>query len=252
LATQSENYYQAELVERVDFTADLARFRFRRQQGYDFQSGQFATLAVEENGQRIQRAYSIASSPEEPLLEFFIEIVPDGKLTPRLWLLKEGDRLLIRKRAAGAFTLDEKSGATRHLMAATVTGISPFVSMIRTHRSRLKRGATDSLRFAVIYGASRSSEFGPYLKELEEVAREGWLSFIPTVSRPWEDPDWQGETGRVEDVIRKYADELGFDHANTVSYSCGNPQMIENVKGILRRARFAKERIREEKYFQIK
>lgn len=246
-----ENFYNAELVDRTDLTSDLALFRFRREAGYDFQAGQFATIAVEEDGKRIQRAYSIVSSPEEPMLEFFIELVPDGKLTPKLWLLKQGEAALIRKRAAGHFILDEKSGMKNHLMAATVTGIAPFASMIRTHHIRLKRADPRSLRFALVYAASRSEELGPYREEMEEIAREGWLNVIPTVSRPWEDPSWQGETGRVEDVIRKHADALGFDHTNTVAYACGNPQMIENVKGILRRARFPKERFHEEKYFQL-
>jgi ferredoxin--NADP+ reductase len=53
----------------------------------------------------------------------------------------------------------------------------------------------------------------------------------------------------VEDVIRKYSDDLGYDSSNAIAYACGHPQMIENAKGILTRRRFAKERLREEKYF---
>jgi ferredoxin--NADP+ reductase len=124
--------------------------------------------------------------------------------------------------------------------------------MIRTHRLKLARGESESLRFAVLHGASHSGEIAVYKDEMEETARDGWLTYIPTVSRPWEDSKWQGEAGRVEDVIRKYADALGFDHTNSVCYACGNPQMIENVKAIMLRARFAKERVHEEKYFQLK
>jgi ferredoxin--NADP+ reductase len=58
-----------------------------------------------------------------------------------------------------------------------------------------------------------------------------------------------GETGRVEDVLRKHADRLGFDHTNSIAYACGQPQMVENVKGILARARFLRDQIREEEYF---
>ncbi len=252
LTDSTANFYRAELVERKDITSDLAIFRFRPNGPFTFQPGQFATLAVESGDKRIQRAYSIASSPEESLLELFIELVEGGKLTPRIWELKIGDSVLLRKRAAGGFTLDEKSGMKCHLMAATVTGISPFVSIIRTHQLRLARKEAEPLRFAVIHGASHSREITVYKNELEETARDGWLSYIPTVSRPWEDAEWQGETGRVEDVIRKYADALGFDHTNATCYACGNPQMIENVKAIMLRARFRKERVHEEKYFQLK
>ena len=71
-----------------------------------------------------------------------------------------------------------------------------------------------------------------WMKLNELAAQEEWFTFVPTVSRPWEDPDWQGESGRAEDVIRKYGDQLGFDHTNAVVYACGHPQMIENAKAI--------------------
>jgi ferredoxin--NADP+ reductase len=76
-----------------------------------------------------------------------------------------------------------------------------------------------------------------------------WLRYIPTVSRPWEDPSWKGEVGRVEDVLRKYLDTLGLEPSNTTAYLCGHPQMIENSKGILQRRGFPKESLREEIYW---
>jgi ferredoxin--NADP+ reductase len=123
--------------------------------------------------------------------------------------------------------------------------------MLRTQHIDRERGAASSDQLVVIHGASRSVDFGPYLSELEELSRDGWLKYIPTISRPWEEPNWQGEMGRVEDVLRKYADRLGFNHTNSVAYACGHPQMVENVKGILARGRFLKDQIREEEYFAL-
>jgi len=245
------NFYRANLVERVNFTDDLAMFRFKPEGQFAFKPGQYATLAVEDSGRLIQRPYSIVSSPYESFLEFFVELVPQGELTPRLWELKSGDYVLVRNRIVGAFTRDDKAGMKRHLMAATVTGIAPYVSMIRTQGLELDRGKGLDHQFAVVQGASRSWEFGTYKEELEEIARQGWVHYVPTVSRPWEDVAWKGESGRVEDVFRKYADNLGFDHSTSVGYACGHPQMIENVKGLLQRARFPKIQIKEEKYFTL-
>jgi ferredoxin/flavodoxin---NADP+ reductase len=50
-------------------------------------------------------------------------------------------------------------------------------------------------------------------------------------------------------VLRKYADRFGYDHEKATAYAVGHPQMIGNVKGILTRAMFGEEQIREEKYF---
>ncbi len=242
-------FCRATLLERVDFTDDLAVFRFKPDRELTFIPGQYATLAVEIGDTLIQRAYSIVSSPREPTLEFFIELVPHGQLTPHLWRLKADESLFIRSKIVGRFTLDTPGGFDNQLMLATVTGIAPYLSMARTQQFDADRGAVHPYQFAIIHGASHSRELGLYKDELDSLSRSGWLRYVPTVSRPWEDPDWSGETGRVEDLIRKYADRLGFDFTNSVAYACGHPQMIENAKSILLRARYLKEQLRDEKYF---
>jgi ferredoxin--NADP+ reductase len=245
------NFIKAELVERIDFTPLLALFRLRPEQCINFIAGQFATLALEENNKLIKRPYSIVSSPREPLLEFFIELVPSGRLTPRIFDLKPGDNIWIRDVCAGVFTLFDTFGFHRHLMAATVTGVAPYISIVRTEKIDRMRARETSEQFLIIHGATSSLEMGCYRDELTTLSREGWLTYIPTVSRYWQDPDWQGEIGRVEDLIRKYADQFNFRHANAIGYACGHPQMIENAKAILMRARFGKEQIQEEKYFIV-
>jgi ferredoxin--NADP+ reductase len=241
------NYYTADLIERIDVSANLAVFRFRPAEQLSFAAGQYATIGVAIDGVVIERPYSIVSSPHERLLEFFVELVPRGDLTPKLWELKLGSSILIRRRIVGHFSLDTR--VNRHLMLATVTGVAPFVSILRTHQ--IERSAESQDRFLLIHSASRSVDLGPYLVELEDLSRSGWLSYLPTISRPWQEPDWKGEVGRVEDVVRKHADHLGFDYTNTVAYACGHPGMVENVKGLLERAGFPKEQIREEEYFKL-
>ena len=242
-------YCSAELVERKDVSANLAIFRFVLADRPSFTAGQFATIGIAADGDVIERPYSIVSSPYEPFLEFFVELIPGGGLTPKLWDLTLGSAILVRRRIVGQLTLDAK--ITRHLMLATVTGVAPFVSILRTQKIDRERGAERNDQFVVIHGASHSADFGPYLSELEDLSRAGWLRYIPTVSRPWAEPSWTGETGRVEDVVRKHADQLGLDHSNSAAYACGHPQMTTNVKGILERALFLKDQIKEEEYFTL-
>lgn len=241
------NHYAAELIERIDVSANLAVFRFHPAEQPSFVAGQYATIGVAVNGVVIERPYSIVSSPHDPFLEFFVELVPGGDLTPKLWELKLGSSILIRRRIVGHFSLDTR--LNRHLMLATVTGVAPFVSMLRTQQ--IERGPESQDQFLLIHGASRSVDFGPYRGELEELSRSGWLSYIPTISRPWEEPDWKGERGRIGDIVRKHVDQLGFDRTNTVAYACGHPGMVDSVKGLLARACFPEEQIREEEYFKL-
>jgi ferredoxin--NADP+ reductase len=138
-----------------------------------------------------------------------------------------------------------------------VTGIAPFVSYVRTLYRDWKNGGAvpgaqkmpGAHKLFCLHGASRSWEFA-YREELEHVAAEApWFKYIPSVSRPWEDPEWKGETGRVDDVLRKYADAWGLKPDATTAYLCGHPSMVENGRGILQRAGWKKEAMFDEVYF---
>ena len=78
-----------------------------------------------------------------------------------------------------------------------------------------------------------------------------WFKYVPTVSRPWEETQWTGESGRVDDLLRKYTEAWGLRPEKTTAYSCGHPKMIENSRGILERAGWKKDALLEEAFFQV-
>ncbi len=248
--TPDDKFFRTKITKRVDFAPDLWSMRIAPAGEFRFQPGQYATLGVESQGKRLERPYSIVSAPHESEVEFFFELVPHGVLTPELHKLRVGDELWMRKAAKGRFTLELNGARKNHLLISTVTGLAPFTSYIRTLNHELRRGNfPDGQQLFLINGASRSWEFG-YHNEIEAIAGTSpWLNYVPTVSRPWEDPDWAGEVGRVDDILRKYADRWELRPQNTIAYICGHPEMIEHVKGILRRLGFAKESLREEVYW---
>ncbi|MBI4467351.1 MAG: ferredoxin--NADP reductase [Acidobacteria bacterium] len=250
MAVPSDKFYEAEIIERRDFSHDLWAVRIRPGGELKFAPGQYATFGVVEDNKVIERPYSIVSSPYEDTLEFFFELVPEGELTPRLHKLKSGERLVMRKVAKGRFTLDTQSGHKNHFLVATVTGLAPYVSMVRTAQRDWKEGKFPAQHHLyILQGASRSWELG-YREEMEGHAKEvPWLTYIPTISRPWEDKEWKGEVGRCEDILRKYSDQFGLAPGNTTAYLCGHPEMIEKAKGILQRRGFLKESLREEQYW---
>src|SRR5580765_356655 len=111
-----EKFYHAHITKRVDFAPDLWMFQIRSGGEFNFVPGQYATLGVEVNGKRVERPYSIASSPAEDEVEFFFELVPEGALTPHLYKLRVGDQLLMRKVPKGKFSLEMGNGKTNHLL----------------------------------------------------------------------------------------------------------------------------------------
>jgi len=249
---KKEKFFRARIVERRDIADDLWSIRVRLGAEFHFAAGQYATLGVVTPAKHIERPYSIVSSPYEPELEFFFELVPRGELTPALYKLQVGDELTVRRMPKGRFTLDTDNVAKRknHLLLCTVTGVAPFVSYIRTLSSDAQQNKfPDGHKLFLLEGASRSWEFG-YPDELKRFAAEvPWLEYVPTISRPWEDSKWTGEVGRVDDLIRKYSQLWGLTPETTSAYLCGHPKMIENGKGILLRAGWLKEQIKEEIYF---
>ena len=244
-------YSELTLIEREDFSDDLAVFHLRADDPVDFTPGQYATLGlVNTDADRpLLRPYSVASAPGSTELEFFIERVDEGALTPRLWDLDQGADIWMREKLVGRFVLD--TDRRHHVMAATVTGVAPYVSIARAQREALETGTLDEPhRLLILHGGSRSWELGTYRDELSRLARQvEWLDYVPTVSRPWDDPDWPGERGRVEDVLRKHLDAANFPLSDTAVYTCGHPKMIDKAQGIFERAGIDEDAIHEEKYF---
>lgn len=230
------------VVERRDITDDLMVIKLEPEIEFSFKAGQYCTLGLGS----IERAYSIVSSPHEDYLEIFVELVPppDGALTPLMWELKVGDTMSIRPRAKGIFTMDERF--TGHLMVATVTGIAPFISTIRSY---LHRGA-EGHKFYVLQGASYVDEF-TYQEEMESLSTDypGTIFYVPTISRPQEEKNagWDGTAGRVNNIVEEHLDRFGLLPQDTLLYACGHPGMIEDVREKLEPIGF---HVKEERYWK--
>ena len=151
----------AEIVKRVDFTPEHFKIWLRCADPFPFEPGQYCTVGVAG----VERPYSIVSSPREPLLELFVELIPPplGHLTPLLHATKVGDTVTLRPRGKGVFLL--RPEFRNHVMVATVTGVAPFVSMVR----HWLEDPRDDRRMFVLEGASFGDEFG-YDDELRAVA----------------------------------------------------------------------------------
>lgn len=246
----SDKFYRARITKRRDVSNELWVIRADPGGEFPYVPGQYATLGVVSHEKHHERAYSIVSAPHEQHLEFFIELVPHGEVTPKLHPIQVGDEITLRKSAKGRFTLVTNSGRTNHLLLATVTGVAPFVSFVRSLYHQWKStGQAVPNKLYLIDGASFAQQLG-YREELGRIAAEvPWFEYVPTVSRPGEEESWTGETGRVDDLVRKYTDEWGLDPGNSIAYLCGHPAMIENSKGILRRRGWQTDALKEEAYF---
>jgi ferredoxin-NADP reductase len=248
----------ATLVEKTVFAnGRLGIFKLKPDAGsrWWYHAGQYTTLGLDTAKDGfVPRAYSIAGSPmDDGVLEFYIALVENGKLTPTIFAQELGAKFhyLTPK---GKFTL--KAAAKRTVvMVATGTGLAPFVGHVRTLWKLHQSGVPCHHRLILFYGAAYADEFG-YRQELEGYAaakKDGFdFTFICSSSRPDPARGWTPATakGRVNEVVRLVLGQPnpegrvvalpeGVDGAalrelikadETAFMTCGNPGMIEDLK----------------------
>ncbi len=239
--------FNATVIEREDLHEELAVIKLQPDRGQvgEFLPGQFCTLGlppadgsawVKPDGtprnrpKLIRRAYSIASSPlVTDHLEVFVVLVAEGKLTPNLWTVAEGEKLFMDERIRGEFTLENIRRGKDMIAVSTGTGIAPFMSMLRTYRNTGRWR-----RFVMVHGVRYERDLG-YRAELEQTAAEDdSFYYIPVCSREPDESAWTGERGRVNAVLEgeRFKRLTGFEPTPEQSdlFLCGNPAMINEVE----------------------
>ncbi len=221
---------KAWIAKKQEVSEDLFLMWLRPDVPFPFKAGQYITIGKDG----IERPYSIASAPYEKLIELFVEyVLPEygGKLTPLLWDMHVGESVSMRPKAKGIFTFQPQHH--NHVMVGTVTGVAPFVSILR----QSERDGVRGHRFFVMEGASHQDEF-VYDTELERLAAEhpDTVTYVTTVSRPNAERNrsWAGPTGRVNTLVEEYLAKWSLPKDDTIVYLCGNPGMIEDVQARLK------------------
>ena len=247
----------AVLAERIDVAGpEVAIFRFKTRvdEPFSFKAGQYATLALDAGEDFVPRAYSISGSPyERDYLEFYINVIKEGELTPALFDLRIGDEVFYMG-PKGIFTLGRTE--TKHLLlVATGTGLAPYISMLRTLHDEQHAGRPHGRTITLVHGVRHTADLG-YRWELDGLARASDLDlvYLPMVSRSHEDEFWTPEVGRgrITELLKTFGDDAAtadvsplpkdVDHEAVVArlprdetavFLCGNPDMITDAKSLL-------------------
>jgi ferredoxin/flavodoxin---NADP+ reductase len=226
-------FYREKVLAVRHWTDTLFSFRATRNTGFRFQNGQFAMIGLEVDGRPLMRAYSMASANHEEELEFFSIKVADGPLTSRLQKIREGDIILVGRKATGTLIADNLIPGERLLLLSTGTGLAPFASLIKDPEVYDRFGT-----IVLVHGCRQVSElaygeqlvaklrddelFGPLLAEK--------LVYYPTVTRePFKN------RGRITDLIasKQLFGDINLpplDIATDRVMMCGSPAMLDELK----------------------
>ncbi len=227
---------QARLADWRDIAPEVRHFYFEIPgiQRFEFAPGQFVSVTDMVSGKRVTRAYSIASAPDGNRFELSLNRVQDGRLSPHLFRLVNGDAVHF-KGPYGSFTL--RDPAREAVFVAHGTGVAPFRSMLLA-RLPINRDR----RFTLLFGC-RHEESLLYQEEFERLEREHPnFRFLPTLSRPSE--RWTGRRGRVQAHLEETVREArGAD-----VYLCGLAEMVREVRERLAGMGFDRGQVLYERY----
>jgi ferredoxin--NADP+ reductase len=206
----------------------------------EFEAGQFVRIALDLGGERIARPFSFVNAPEDPVLEFYGVIVPEGPLSPQLARLKAGDKLYVADNPSGFLVLSEVPPAEDLWLVATGTGIAPFVSILRTETPWQRYR-----RVILVHAARRASElvYGDLIDAVGRMRGNRFAS-VKFTSREKTPNALEGRIpaairdGRLEAAAQPIAPE------RSQFMLCGNPQMLKDVAAVLAERGLRKNRRR--------
>ncbi|MDB4444604.1 2Fe-2S iron-sulfur cluster binding domain-containing protein [bacterium] len=211
------------------------------EEGISFKAGQYIQLEVpkyELTRGPEYRAYSVASGAGEAHdLELVITKVPDGAVTTYVHdYLKINEELRINGPYGDFYLRDSDRDI---LFIATGSGLAPIKSMLhQIEKEEIKRKTT------LFFGARTRKDLLYYEKLRDFEKHIPNFAFVPTLSRPTEEDQWDGEKGRVTDLIEKHIPE----NANIQVYICGAPTMVDSCEDILKKKGIPVEQIFYDKF----
>ena len=216
---------QEQVLEVNHHTDEIFSFKTTRRTPWKngFKSGQFTTITMGSIPE-LSRAYSVASPPEAPDLEFLSIKVENGPLTSKLKNIIPGDYIEISDESTGRLVLDNLLPGRILWLLGTGTGLAPFLSL---GRNNLTHSMFD--RVIVAHTVTSNKEL-MYRAELEEAGCE----VFQTVTAEETDQ----HVGRINDYVYNghlfdYFDLSSFDKNIDRIMLCGNYEFDRELQTML-------------------
>lgn len=240
-------WLEGRVVENRHWTDALFSLRVAFSEGAPrlaFEAGQFVRIALDTGkgnaGSRIARPFSFVNPPQDPVLEFYGVIVPEGPLSPRLARLAQGDALFVADNPSGFLVLSEVPPAEDLWLVATGTGIAPFLSILRTEAPWQRYR-----RVILVHGTRHAKEL-VYHDMIRAVGRAQGDRFI-SIKFTTREKAPNALEGRIPAAIRDGRLEAAgapITPERSQFMLCGNPAMLKDVAAALAERGLKKHRRR--------
>ncbi len=206
---------------------------------FTFAPGQFLNVAFWTGGARMNRSYSISSSPtQREYVDLTVRREPRGAVSRHIVdLLKVGDQIEAGG-PVGRFTFTGTEADSIVLISGGV-GITPMMSVTRYLTERSWAG---DIFFVYTCHAPVDFIFANEVAALQRLNPK--LHVAVTVSKP-EGTDWKGPRGRIS---KEWLTQTVPDLASRRIHLCGPPSMMDSTKAILTELGVPPERLKTEAF----
>ncbi len=194
------------------------------QEGLEFTPGDCISIYGEDGA--TLRPYSIASGIHESVLRLLIRKMDDSEMTTYLSNLKKGDRIRVSQ-PFGWLHPGIHRNEKKFVFVATGTGISPFLSYIRSHPEKPP--------LQCLYGVRRTEDAVGY-----DVLKEN----CPTLLAVSKHSDHDYHYGRITQLLPSLPLEEDIHY-----YLCGLDAMVYDVTEWLESHGISPEKIHREVFF---
>ncbi|NEO99962.1 MAG: FHA domain-containing protein [Symploca sp. SIO2E9] len=254
-STQRREWTKGEITVRcsrvIDQTDDVKTFVFVAEPAvlFNYQPGQFVTLELPIDGQKIKRPYSISSTPSRPhTLEITVKRVPTPVEIPDAlpgiasnWLhdnITVGSQLKLSG-PMGKFTHLANPSQKLLLISAGV-GITPMISMSRW----IYDTAADI--DVVFFHSARTPRDIIFRSELELMAAQcSNFQLAVTTTGKKRTSAWLGYRGRLNQSMLQ---GIAPDFQERTVYVCGPDKFMQEIKSMLEELQFPMQNYYQESF----
>lgn len=225
----------AEVVALDRMTHDILAIRLRldNRENFRFAAGQYLSLTVPGAP---SRNYSMASQPDEELVELHVRAVPGGRTSGLIHAsLAASDRVRIEGPAGSAYLREAHEGPIVALAGGS--GLAPIKSIVET---ALQAGMDQPIHIYFGARAERDLYLVEHFRALERQFAN--LTFVPVLSQAAA-PGWR--SGFVTDALAE-------DHVTLPggkAYVAGPPAMVESCLPVLARLGIAASDVHADVFF---
>ena len=236
-------FYKLKVKETYKETSDCSVVSFEIPEDltetFNFRQGQHLTLKAEIDGEDIRRSYSLCSSPLENEWRVAVKQIPGGKFsTYANDILKIGDTIEVMP-PSGTFGVNvNPDTAKNYLFFAAGSGITPILSMIRTHL------AAEANATCKLFYVNKTAKSIIFKEELEQLRNQyfGRLEIYYFLTKEKRDIDLFN--GRLDAEKMAVLTKTFIDIPDTSEvFLCGPEDMVNFVSHYLIDAGLRKELI---------